>query len=105
MIAENLQPVTKQNPCPHCGKPDWCYFVGNLSVCKRDAEPASTWKITSKQDKEGNYYYAPTDQTKKAIKSAQKRIWEYLDRDGNPLVRTIRIDDGKGGKPKRWQEH
>ena len=104
MIAENFQPVTKQNPCPHCGKPDWCYFVGNLSVCKRNAEPASTWKKTSKQDKEGNYYYAPEDQTKKAIGLAQTRIWEYLDRNGNPKVRVIRIDDGKGGKPKRWQE-
>ena len=31
-------------------------------------------------------------------------IWEYPDRNGNPYVRVIRIDDGKGGKPKRWQE-
>ena len=105
MITENLQQVTKQNPCPHCGKSDWCYFLGELSVCKRDAEPAPSWKITSKYDQEGSYYYAPADKSKKATRPAQKRIWEYPDRDGNRLVRVIRIDDGKGGKPRRWQEH
>ena len=105
MITENLQHVTPHNPCPHCGKPDWCYFLGNLTVCKRDAEPASGWKMTSKQDEEGSYYYAPEDKSQKTIRPAQTRTWEYPDRDGNPLVRVVRIDDGKGGKPKRWQEH
>ncbi|MDJ0575151.1 MAG: DUF5906 domain-containing protein [Xenococcaceae cyanobacterium MO_234.B1] len=105
MITENLQQVTKHNPCPHCGKPDWCYFLGELSVCKRDAEPAPGWKMTSKQDKEGSYYYAPEDKTKKTTPPSQTRTWEYPDRDRNPLVRVIRIDDGSGGKPKRWQEH
>jgi hypothetical protein len=38
MIAENLQRVTAQTPCPHCGKPDWCYFLGVLSICKRSNE-------------------------------------------------------------------
>ncbi len=105
MITENLQQVTKHNPCPHCEKPDWCYFLGELSVCKRDAEPAPGWKMTSKQDKEGSYYYAPEDKTKKATRPNQTRTWEYPDRDRHPLVRVIRIDDGSGGKPKRWQEH
>ncbi len=105
MITENLQQVTKHNPCPHCEKPDWCYFLGELSVCKRDAEPAPGWKMTSKQDKEGSYYYAPEDKTKKATRPNQTRTWEYPDRERNSLVRVIRIDDGSGGKPKRWQEH
>ena len=39
--------VSKSEPCPHCGKPDWCYFIDDLSVCNRDAEPAPGWKITS----------------------------------------------------------
>ncbi|NJO99127.1 MAG: hypothetical protein HC764_26660 [Pleurocapsa sp. CRU_1_2] len=82
-----------------------CYFLGNLSVCKRDAEPAPSWKMTSKQDSEGSYYYAPEDKPQKAIRPAQKRTWEYPDRQGKPLVRVVRIDDGKGSKPKRWQEH
>ncbi|MDJ0902092.1 MAG: AAA family ATPase [Xenococcus sp. MO_188.B8] len=105
MITENLQRVTAQNPCPHCGKPDWCYFLGELSICKRSNESAPGWRLTSKRDKDGGYFFAPLEQQQKAIRPAQKRIWEYPDREGNPFVRIIRIDDGKGSKPKRWQEH
>jgi predicted P-loop ATPase len=54
--------VTKDNPCPHCGKPDWCYFIGELSVCSRDDEPAIGWKATSKNDKDGHAFYAPIDE-------------------------------------------
>lgn len=106
MITENLQRVTAQIPCPHCGKPDWCYFLGVLSICKRDySEAAPGWRLTSKRDADGGRFFAPIEKQQKAIRPAQKRIWEYSDRVGNPLVRVIRIDDGKGGKPKRWQEH
>jgi predicted transcriptional regulator len=105
MITENLQRVTAQTPCLHCGKPDWCYFLGVLSVCKRSNESAPGWRLTSKRDADGGYFFAPIEQQQKAIRPAQKRIWEYPDREGNPFVRIVRIDDGKGGKPKRWQEH
>ncbi len=106
IITENLQRVTAQTPCPHCGKPDWCYFLGVLSVCNRDySEAAPGWRLTSKRDSQGGRFFAPIEQQQKAIRPAQKRIWEYPDREGNPFVRIIRIDDGRGGKPKRWQEH
>ena len=106
IITENLQRVTEQNPCPHCGKPDWCYSLGVLSVCKRDySEAAPGWRLTSKRDSQGGRFFAPIEKQQKAIKPKQKRIWEYPNREGNPLVRVIRVDDGKGGKPKRWQEH
>jgi KaiC/GvpD/RAD55 family RecA-like ATPase len=105
MITENLQRVTAQTPCPHCGKPDWCYSIGELSVCEREHPPAEGWRKTSKCAKNQKYYYAPVEQQQKAIRPAQKRIWEYPNREGNPFVRVIRVDDGKGGKPKRWQEH
>ncbi len=106
MITENLQRVSQQTPCPHCGKPDWCYFLGVLSICKRgDSETAPGWRLTSKRDADGGRFFAPIEQQQKAIRPAQKRVWSYPNREGNPLVRIIRIDDGKGGKPKRWQEH
>lgn len=106
IITENLQHVNAQTPCPHCGKPDWCYFLGVLSICKRDySEAAPGWKLTSKRDSQGGRFFAPIEQQQKAIRPAQKRIWSYPNREGNPLVRIIRIDDGKGSKPKRWQEH
>ena len=102
MNNSQVKHATKENPCPHCGKPDWCYRIGELSVCNRDAQPASGWKKTSKKDGDGHYFYAPIEE-KKAPRPKQKRAWEYPDRDGNPLVRVVRTDDGTG-KKKVWQE-
>lgn len=45
--------VSKNNPCRHCGKPDWCYQIGELEVCKR-GESAKGWRKTSKMDDEGS---------------------------------------------------
>jgi len=94
----NLVPVTKSNPCPHCGKPDWCYSIGELTACKRSQyPPAAGWEVTSKTDKDGTPFYAPIRE-KKTIRPRQTRYWEYPARDGSPLVRVVRFDDGKGGK-------
>ena len=64
MVAQssNRVKIDKNNPCPHCGKPDWCYgFIaddGNtISVCMRDAEPAPGWEKSSKKDSQGKPYY------------------------------------------------
>lgn len=99
----NLVRVTKSNPCPHCGKPDWCYSIGELSVCNRDQPPTHGWEATSKTDKDGKVYYAPIRE-KKAIRPRQTRYWEYPARDGSPLVRVVRFDDGEGGEAKWHQE-
>jgi CRISPR-associated protein Cmr3 len=99
----NLVPVTKSSPCPHCGKPDWCYSIGELTACNRDQPPAPGWEATSKTDKDGKIYYGPIQQ-KKAIRPRQTRYWEYPARDGSPLVRVVRFDDGEGGKPDWHQE-
>jgi hypothetical protein len=105
MPQNSFKGVTKFTPCPHCGKPDWCYFLGDLSVCKRNAEPAPGWKLTSKKDDEGSYYYAPiSEKSEKSIRPAQVRTWVYYGRDGQPLVRVGHKDDGTGKKPERWQE-
>jgi 5S rRNA maturation endonuclease (ribonuclease M5) len=95
--------VSKENPCPHCGKPDWCYFIGELSVCNRDQPPATGWEATSKTDKDGKIYYA-RPQEKKAIRPRQTRYWEYPARDGSPLIRVVRFDDGKGSKANWTQQ-
>ena len=94
----NLVPVTEANPCPHCGKPDWCYSIGELTACNRPQyPPAAGWEVTSKTDKDGTPFYAPIRE-KKTIRPRQTRYWEYPARDGSPLVRVVRFDDGKGGK-------
>jgi hypothetical protein len=100
----NLTRVTKSNPCPHCGKPDWCYFIGELSVCNRDQPPTTGWEATSKTDKDGKIYYA-RPQEKKPVRPAQTRYWEYPNRDGEKFIRVKRIDFGDGRKKDIKQEH
>jgi len=101
--SRQLLRVTKTSPCPHCGKPDWCYSIGELSVCNREQPPATGWEATSKADKDGKTYYAPIQQ-KKSIRPRQTRYWEYFTRDGSPLVRVVRFDDGEGSEAKWHQE-
>ncbi len=100
-----LRTVSKSEPCPHCGKPDWCYFLGdNLSACKRNAPPAFGWVATGIADKEGTPYYVQGDSAaNKTVRPKNSRTWEYPDRTGNRRVRVCRIDDGEGNK-KIWQE-
>lgn len=102
-VRGNLVKVSKSNPCPHCGKPDWCYSIGEFSVCNRDQPPATGWEATSKADKDGKIYYA-RPQEKKAIRPRQTRYWEYPARDGSLLVRVVRFDDGKGSKADWTQQ-
>jgi len=92
-----VQEVTKDQPCPHCGKPDWCYRLGDLSVCKRGVEPADGWFKTTKTDKEGSFYYAPI-QIYKQTRPKSKKEFFYSDRDNRPLVKVLRIDDGQGNR-------
>ena len=56
--ALKLIHVSKSSPCLHCGKPDWCYSIGELTVCKRRAQAAVGWVKTRKQDQEGDDFYA-----------------------------------------------
>lgn len=39
-MREKMQRVTKQKPCPICGKPDWCLVArdGNAAICSRIQE-------------------------------------------------------------------
>lgn len=101
--SRGLISVSKASPCLHCGKPDWCYSIGELTACKRPQYPPATgWEVTSKTDKDGTPFYAPIRE-KKAIRPRQTRYWEYRARDGSPLVRVVRFDDGEGGKPQ-WSQ-
>ena len=70
--------VTKDKPCRHCGKPDWCYRVpgSNLEVCRRD-ELTDGWFKTSKTDRDKCHFLAPIEQQKplrpKHKKESEKR--------------------------------
>ncbi|MEG5037324.1 hypothetical protein [Microcoleus sp. AT3-D2] len=99
----NLVRVSKDNPCLHCGKSDWCYSIGDLSVCNRDQPPATGWEVTSKSDADGHIFYAPIQ--KKAIRPAGTHYFHYPNRNGSPLARVRRIDFGNGRKKDIKQEH
>jgi Protein of unknown function (DUF3987) len=105
-IKNNLSSASKSNPCPHCGKPDWCYSVWELTVCKRGNDPAPGWTKTSKQDKEGHFYYAPVQQ--KPVRPKSRKDYFYSDHNGNRNVKVTRIDDGTGKKTfaqSHWDGH
>ncbi|MBL1208292.1 DUF3987 domain-containing protein [Geminocystis sp. GBBB08] len=105
-MNKQLRVVTKQNPCPHCGKPDWCYSIGNLSVCNRDNPPADGWYQTGKTDRDGHSYYAPIqDLPEKQPRQSKTWTWEYLDLTGNKSVRLVRIDPQKIIWQEYWLEH
>jgi CRISPR-associated protein Cmr3 len=102
---KSLVRVSKNNPCPHCGKHDWCYSIGELSVCKRNYDPAPGWEKTSKCDSEGSFFYAPIKEAwVKPLRPAKTTHYNYPDRLGNPLVRVVRKDTGSGEKTI-FQEH
>lgn len=95
--------ATIAQPCPHCGKTDWCYSIGELTVCNRDAEPATGWEKTTKADRNGKPYYAPANPQKSPRPQGRKE-YIYGDRNGQPLIKVIRIDDGNG-KKRIFQEY
>lgn len=95
--------VSKTEPCIHCGKPDWCYRIGEITACKRGVEPATGWEKTSKADKDGTPYYAAIA-PKKAVRPKAKKEFFYCDRDGSKLIKITRTDDGEGNR-KFYQSH
>lgn len=94
MIAKILTPVTSQQPCRHCGKPDWCYVLGELEVCQRTDEPAPGWVATDTRDRSGRPFYIK----KKEIRPKSSKSWEYRDRQGHHLITVHRDDDGLGNR-------
>ncbi|WP_256872051.1 VapE domain-containing protein [Nostoc sp. TCL26-01] len=96
--------VTKTNPCPHCGKTDWCYSIGELTVCNRDAEPATGWERTTKTDRNGKPYYAPAT-AKKSPRPQGREEYIYTDTAGNPLIKVVVIRPGKVKDKDVFQEY
>lgn len=96
--------VTKEAPCIHCGKPDWCYTLSDsLTCCKRQNQfpPADGWKQSKKADDEGDYYLYLKKSKAKPIKTT---YYEYPDLKGNKFVRVVRLDYEYHPK-KIWQQH
>jgi len=108
---KNLNHAAKKNPCPICGKHDWCYGISKyLWVCKRLDFAPSGWLKTSKQDSAGHHIFLSEDspdneewKEKKAEfeerKAEQERNQRLADveyqksslsaSDRDPLIRTL----------------
>ena len=41
-MNERFHRVTRQNPCPICGKPDWCAYNSRVAICMRVQSPIAT---------------------------------------------------------------
>ena len=52
-MANGIRNVTRDNPCPICGKPDWCGWVpterGAMILCQRDTKKESTVGFDGRQ--------------------------------------------------------
>ena len=110
--TKKLLNSSKSNPCPVCGrtKDGDCRISrdGKMVLCHQNFDHAKThqpdvWHFdgTSSDNRCGVYVFK--EPTTKSIRPKQTRYWEYPARDGSPLVRVGRIDDGKG-KKTMWQE-
>ncbi len=88
--------------CPNCGdggfkinKKTGAYKAFKCGCEVKDIrECISPWSEVKKSN----------NQEQKSIRPKNYREWVYQDRQGNPLVKTCRVDDGQGQK-KQWQKH
>ncbi|MEG4422389.1 hypothetical protein QUA70_28080 [Microcoleus sp. LAD1_D5] len=67
-----------------------------------NSQPLRAGKQHRKLIRTGKFTTLPSN--KKGIRPRQTRYWEYPARDGSPLVRVVRFDDGQGGKPDWTQQ-
>ena len=103
----NLVSSSKSNPCPVCGrtKDGDCRISndGKMVLCHQNFDNAKTqqtnlWHYdgTSSDGRCGVYVFK--EPTTKSIRPKATRYWYYPDRNGSPLIRVVRVDDGKGKK-------
>jgi phage/plasmid-associated DNA primase len=95
----SLKHASKNNPCLHCGKTDWCYTLINGATCCKRGNIADSWLDSGKKDKQGDSILYPAHWEGKPPepKVIDTQTWIYADRNGNPLIKVIRqnLDNGK----------
>jgi len=112
--ASNLLTSSKSNPCPVCGrtKDKDCRISrdAKLVLCHQNFNHAKTqqpdlWHFNGESSDGRCGKYVLKEKTEKPIRPAQTRYWGYPARDGSPLVRVRRIDNGKDHKKDIKQQH
>jgi hypothetical protein len=105
-IVSAISYVSKDKPCEHCGKPDWCYVFGNgASVCNRGSIGID-YEDSGKKDKAGSAILYPILWNKEKPKPQviSSKEWHYPDRQGNALAMVSRLnyDDGSKEYPQKF---
>ncbi|MEG5170539.1 hypothetical protein QUB54_30710, partial [Microcoleus sp. AT10-A2] len=115
-VRGNLISSSKSNPCPVCGrtKDRDCRIShdGKMVLCHQNFDHTKTqqpdlWHFdgTSSDNRCGVYVFK--EKTTKDIRPKGIRHWDYPDRNGSPLARVERVDDGEGNKKikqQRWDK-
>ncbi|MHC4563394.1 MAG: AAA family ATPase [Planctomycetota bacterium] len=121
MTGERWKKVTKADPCPVCGKPDWCAWTpdGELLKCERQAQAPPGMALVKAQDGGGLFRYedgrpfapAPRQTANAKLANSQKRgrivtAYDYRNAEGELLFQVVRCEpkafpqrrpDGNGG--------
>jgi phage/plasmid-associated DNA primase len=90
--------ANKNQHCPICDKPDWCYLGLDgsnieIAICGREVPVPSGWvKFGETKDDRIKYRREIPDRTEKTYTPPQTREWVYTDIEGNPIAKQIRRD-------------
>ena len=77
-MSDNFIHASQENPCPICRKEDWCYQLNpSLWCCKRSDEAPPEWHRTTKQDRDGAWYFG-IDNDDHSDRQARKEEWQRL---------------------------
>ena len=99
----------KQSPCFICGrtKDEDCRWNDNLKLCHtyvdQDAQVEGYMYRGATRDGLWGQYFKNSDQ-QKSIRAKGSKEYFYPDRDGNRLVKVVRVDKGDGSK-SFYQHH
>lgn len=121
-MAGDFREVTRSNPCPVCGKPDWCArTLEGYVKCERCTTAPPGWKLVSARD--GGGVFGPEDDADRRPLPARRekkpaatyatcrdaiaavsrrrgaepvRVWAYHDAGGDPTGAVGRWDTGDG---------
>ena len=102
MAISKANRVSKERPCRHCGKPDWCLVFDDLEVCARGMV-ADGWEETGKATVDGHRYLRRKSEPK-GKRPLLTFFHEYRTADGRvfKLKREYREEDGVVKKMVRW---
>ncbi|WP_333210976.1 MULTISPECIES: DUF3987 domain-containing protein, partial [unclassified Microcoleus] len=115
-VRGNLISSSKSNPCPVCGrtKDRDCRIShdGKMVLCHQNFDHTKTqqpdlWHFDGTSSDSRCGVYVLKEKTTKDIRPKGIRYWDYPDRNGSPLARVERVDDGEGNKKikqQRWDK-